>query len=173
MFLFCNLPAKVQSLYRNCPIRHHLLYFFYHITPFRLPMQGCAAIKQCSCMLKAMLLGAGSNAFRCWEHCFQALGAMLLASQSNALGSQKQCPTAFKAMIQAQERPASIIRKQAFLRFSNLPLGATGVGLYLPPLGATTLARDSPPSEGPGEVALPPYWGGLGWGFTSPPPSSH
>ena len=47
------------------------------------------------------------------------------------------------------------------------------VGPYPPPLGATTLARDSPPSEGSGEVVPPPYWGGLGWGFISPPPSSH
>ena len=91
MFLFYNLPAKVQSLYRNCPIRHHLLYFFYLITPIPFANVGMR-------IHKAMLLHAKSNDFRRWEQCFQALGAMLLASQSNALGSQKQCPTAFKAM---------------------------------------------------------------------------
>ena len=122
MFLFCNLPAKVQSLYRNCPIRHHLLYFFYLIAPFCLRMQGCAAIKQCSWSPEAMTLGARSNALGCWEQCFQTLGTMLLGAGSIAFGFQKQCSTAFKAMTLPQERPASNIRKQAFFCFS-LPTG--------------------------------------------------
>ena len=129
MFLFCNLPAKVQSLYRNRPIRHHLLYFFYLKSPIMLAEVGMRSHK-------AMLLVAKSNAFRRWEQCSWMLGAMLSGAGSIAFGVQKQCSTPFKAMILAQERPASIIRKQAFL-------------------------------------LLPPYWGGLGWGFTSPPPSSH
>ena len=60
MFLFCNLPAKVQSLYRNCPIRHHLLYFFYLITPILFAEAGMR-------IHKAMLLHAKSNDFRRWE----------------------------------------------------------------------------------------------------------
>ena len=174
MFLFCNLPAKVQSLYRNCPIRHHLLYFFYLITPILFADAGMR-------IHKAMLLHAKSNAFRCWEQCFQALGTMLSGAGSNALGVPKQCSRKPKAMPYGFQGNDISTRKACFqhpeaglFAFSHLfSLGATGVELYLPPLWATTLARDSPPSEGPGEVVPPPYWGGLGWGFTSPPPSSH
>ena len=90
-------------------------------------------------MLGAMLLDAGSYAFRRWEQCSWRPKAMPYGFQSNDIATRKAC---------FQHPEAGL------LRFSHLPLGATGVGLHLPPLGATTLARDSPPSEGAGEVLL-------------------
>jgi hypothetical protein len=136
MFLFCNLPAKVQSLYRNCPIRHHLLYFFYLITPILFADAGMR-------IHKAMLLHAKSNAFRCWEQCFQTLGTLLSGAGSNALGVPKQCSKKPKAMPYGFQGNDTGTRKACFQH--------PEAGLF----------------------ALPPYWGGLGWGFTSPPPSSH
>ena len=87
------------------------------------------------------------------------LVAMLLVAGSNALGVQKQCSKKPKAVLYGFQsndiatRKACFQHSEAGLFASPSLLGRAGVGLLFS-LGATTLARDSPPSEGSGEVLL-------------------
>lgn len=127
---FCNLPAKVQSLYRNRPIRHHLLYFFYLKSPISFANVGMRSHK-------AMLLVAKSNALGRWEQCFQTLGTLLSDTGSNALSVPKQCSRKPKAMIYAFQgndmgtRKACFQHPEAGLFASPSLRGRVGVGLYL------------------------------------------
>ena len=156
MFLFCNLPAKVQSLYRNCPIRHHLLYFFYLITPILFADAGMR-------IHKAMLLHAKSNAFRCWEQCFQTLGTLLSGAGSNALGVPKQCSRKPKAMPYGFQGNDTGTRKACFQH--------PEAGLFAfspsPPWGDWSGALSPSPWGGNAGARLPSF-GGVGGGC---PPS--